>query len=128
MCQEAGSAISIDALNYPPTVVAQVVLIRSNYGCRNVYVMYVCELQKKLRVLQAMHGGLRSVWLPSQGGSTGSWHGTNYPMAAVRTFKPPWRSATRFPALVCAPGPGGWKSDDGGRDDIWRDIEALAAI
>ena len=50
-----GSAISIDALNYPPTVMAQVVLIRSNYGCRNVYVMYVCELQKKLRVLQAMH-------------------------------------------------------------------------
>ena len=72
MCQEAGSTISINALNYPPTVVAQVVLIRSNYGCRNVYVMYVCELQKKLRVLQAMHGGLRSVWLPSQGGSTGS--------------------------------------------------------
>ena len=71
--------------------------------------MYVCELQKKLRVLQAMHGGLRSVWLPSQGGSTGSWHGNNYPMAAVRTFKPQWRSATRFPALVCAPGPGSGK-------------------
>ena len=48
MCQEAGSAISIDALNYPPTVMAQVVLIRSNYGCRNVYVMYVCERAEKI--------------------------------------------------------------------------------
>ena len=145
MCQEAGSAISIDALNYPPTVVAQVVLIRSNYGCRNVYVMYVCELQKKLRVLQAMHGGLRSVWLPSQGGSTGSWHGTNYPMAEVRTFKPPWRSATRCPALVCAPGPGGgkvmtadettyggtfrlWRPSKGGSTSSWYDDNQLILV
>ena len=36
MCQEGGSAISIDALNYPPTVMAQVVLIKSNYGLHNV--------------------------------------------------------------------------------------------
>ena len=30
-------------------------------------------------------------------------------------------------ARVCT-GPGGWKSDDGGRDDVWRATEALAAI
>ena len=44
------------------------------------------------------------LWRPSKGGSTSSWHGISSHMAAVRVVKPPWRAATRFPALVSAPG------------------------
>ena len=75
---------------------------------------------------ETTYGGTLRLWRPSKGGSTGFWHGNNYSMAAVRTFKPPWRSATRFPALVCAPGPGGGKvmtADEttyGGTLRLWR--------
>ena len=64
MCQEAGSAISIDALNYPPTVVAQVVLIRSNYEASEVSEVYratevtlteVAEVIEATKVSETLH-------------------------------------------------------------------------
>ena len=91
-CQEGGSAISIDALNYHPTVMAQVVLIKSNYGLRNVRLRTARKIEITSWVLQAMHGGPRSVWLPSQGGLTVSWHVLNYPIPAVRADHPPGRA------------------------------------
>ena len=65
-------------------------------------------------------------------------------MAAVRVVKPPWRAATRFPALVSAPGqevgnvmtldeaaygrpPWLWRQPKGGAAGSWHGTNPLMA-